>query len=456
MANHEVVIIGLPSSGLQTLAASLAIGQINDDADMHASYRGPDGSLEFAPQSLAGRWARYLGDSGTAKVLLAYRTPWGFLEDQLRTAAIAPGTPAQLESVVRSALGFWRAYHLAMLGLRRERERQVLLLNADRPMDLNAVQDLVERRFLLRPALVQVAAGEEACAAASHESIFYDMVDSRAPECMETYAALESCAELMGRKPEFEIDGQARRIGILPDVLELFASQHTLQTSLASANARMESLKNENVLYLLQLSQIQEELARCFEINQQNEVRLADLQRQLVSENAMLERRIAHRVLSFWKSGTAVIALSERSPLRRLWQGRERERILRKQMQAIRLSGLFDEAWYRNTYLDVAQAGLDPVEHYLRHGASEARNPSANFDSRWYLETNPDVVESGMNPLLHYIEFGRNENRQPMRSIARAMRPAPLQAGFARRDRQQSRQTSRRSIGRVPGTDNRR
>jgi hypothetical protein len=50
----------------------------------------------------------------------------------------------------------------------------------------------------------------------------------------------------------------------------------------------------------------------------------------------------------------------------------------------IRASGLFDEDWYLRRYPDVAAAGIDPVEHYCRHGAAEGRNPSALFDTIYY------------------------------------------------------------------------
>ncbi|MBV9734943.1 MAG: glycoside hydrolase family 99-like domain-containing protein [Acidisphaera sp.] len=62
----------------------------------------------------------------------------------------------------------------------------------------------------------------------------------------------------------------------------------------------------------------------------------------------------------------------------------------------------FDAAWYLRAYPDVADAGMDPMEHYLVQGFREARNPSGRFDSRYYrmryLQAEPDE-----NPLLHYL-----------------------------------------------------
>ena len=50
----------------------------------------------------------------------------------------------------------------------------------------------------------------------------------------------------------------------------------------------------------------------------------------------------------------------------------------------IRGSGLFDEAWYLATYPDAAEAGLDPVEHYLTIGAARGYNPHPLFDTGFY------------------------------------------------------------------------
>ncbi|HEY0662669.1 MAG TPA: sulfotransferase [Lysobacter sp.] len=80
---------------------------------------------------------------------------------------------------------------------------------------------------------------------------------------------------------------------------------------------------------------------------------------------------------------------------------------------ALRQSGLFDEAWYLRMYPDVARAGFDAVEHFLRFGAAERRNPGPGFDTAAYLRNNPDVSGSGLNPLLHYINHGKLEGRSP-------------------------------------------
>ena len=115
----------------------------------------------------------------------------------------------------------------------------------------------------------------------------------------------------------------------------------------------------------------------------------------------------------------------------------------------IRASRLFDGAWYLYCYPDVAAAGREPLEHFLRDGAREGRiphplfetiyycrmfrrspepakipwpissgtaqgrsaNPNPLFDTAWYLDHNGDVASSGLHPLVHYVEIGAREGR---------------------------------------------
>lgn len=75
-------------------------------------------------------------------------------------------------------------------------------------------------------------------------------------------------------------------------------------------------------------------------------------------------------------------------------------------------SGLFDGGWYSVEYPDVAQSGLEPVDHFLLYGAEQRRSPGPDFDTKWYLENYTDVASNGINPLLHYLHCGTAEGRQ--------------------------------------------
>jgi hypothetical protein len=79
----------------------------------------------------------------------------------------------------------------------------------------------------------------------------------------------------------------------------------------------------------------------------------------------------------------------------------------------IKKSDLFSAAWYLARYPDVAGAGIDPLLHYIQHGAAADYDPGPNFSTKAYLQRNADVARAGINPLLHYIRYGKDEGRDP-------------------------------------------
>ncbi|MBB3882743.1 hypothetical protein [Acetobacter oeni] len=69
----------------------------------------------------------------------------------------------------------------------------------------------------------------------------------------------------------------------------------------------------------------------------------------------------------------------------------------------IRNSGLFDEEFYYQANADVKNAKLDPVKHYIEHGADEGRRPNRSFDTAHYAGIFQNEIASGENPFAHYI-----------------------------------------------------
>lgn len=70
---------------------------------------------------------------------------------------------------------------------------------------------------------------------------------------------------------------------------------------------------------------------------------------------------------------------------------------------------LFDPVYYRDQVGPVA----DPLQHFLLEGWRLGYNPHPKFDTRYYLNQNPDVAQAGVNPLLHFILHGAEERRSP-------------------------------------------
>ncbi|MEE7459903.1 hypothetical protein MFUR16E_00355 [Methylobacterium fujisawaense] len=89
-----------------------------------------------------------------------------------------------------------------------------------------------------------------------------------------------------------------------------------------------------------------------------------------------------------------------------------------------------DPDWYLATNGDVAKAGLDPTEHYIRYGQAEGRFPNAaaaarhwrelmaEVDPAWYLAAYPDIAAAGVDPAEHYARAGHAEGRLPSAAVA--------------------------------------
>lgn len=84
---------------------------------------------------------------------------------------------------------------------------------------------------------------------------------------------------------------------------------------------------------------------------------------------------------------------------------------IKRNYKLLKKSKLFDARWYLKKYPDVAQAKYDPIEHYLKYGWKEGRNPSNEFHTYEYLKAYDDVKNLGINPLVHFELYGKSEGR---------------------------------------------
>lgn len=80
--------------------------------------------------------------------------------------------------------------------------------------------------------------------------------------------------------------------------------------------------------------------------------------------------------------------------------------------KTINSSELFCAEWYEEQYPEIKRAGHKALDHFIKIGVKELKNPSGKFNTRHYVESNLDVFINGMNPLFHYEKFGREEKRK--------------------------------------------
>jgi hypothetical protein len=94
------------------------------------------------------------------------------------------------------------------------------------------------------------------------------------------------------------------------------------------------------------------------------------------------------------------------------------------------LRKVFDVAFYLRANPDVAAARVDPVRHYLKHGAAEQRQPLPLFDPVHYLACCPEARNTE-NPLLHFlgITTGKWPATHPLFDCEAYLRVHPEAAG---------------------------
>ena len=73
----------------------------------------------------------------------------------------------------------------------------------------------------------------------------------------------------------------------------------------------------------------------------------------------------------------------------------------------------FDAAHYLANNEDVRLSDMDPLEHFMLHGADELRHPTAWFDTGFYVRNNSEVVDADVNPFWHYLAHGKAAGRRP-------------------------------------------
>lgn len=74
---------------------------------------------------------------------------------------------------------------------------------------------------------------------------------------------------------------------------------------------------------------------------------------------------------------------------------------------AARRHPVFDAAFYLERYPDVAAAGINPLAHYLSHGAAENRQPHPLFDPEHYRKS-ARLPPGSTDLLAHFLSHGRD------------------------------------------------
>ncbi len=215
---------------------------------------------------------------------------------------------------------------------------------------------------------------------------------------------------------------QARRL--MRSTSQQEAKLTELQAELSSARQAIESMESTANEREAKLAQLQEDLAakqahlsEVETLAEERSARITELQNELENQRAATEK--AQGEVAAERINMEQLKRRNRSSrwlFRQLWDKiihaprdisrrvrRRKQRQSRKDhYQLIANSELFDQKWYLSQNPDVAEAGVDPVWHYLHYGGFEGRAPGPCFDSALYLQQRPDLSATRINPLAHY------------------------------------------------------
>ena len=84
------------------------------------------------------------------------------------------------------------------------------------------------------------------------------------------------------------------------------------------------------------------------------------------------------------------------------------------------LRNAIDRSYYCARNVDVALAGVDPVEHYLKYGFAEGRTPNLWFDASFYNSIRPNGPHADLPDFIHYMKIGKQQGLPKSRFSAGA------------------------------------
>jgi GT2 family glycosyltransferase len=232
------------------------------------------------------------------------------------------------------------------------------------------------------------------------------LILERGHDVMESYATLDSVRT--------EFDAAARLVGNAPfdsETMQQAAYEQNTEQIFAENAAHIKKLERliaEHAVRVKKLDQLiathSERVRKLEHILGSKQAELVFVRKQLAEFEKIFNSPLQLFVRFIHRLADVPRRLKQRS-IKLLRNKRDRKAIVR--------SGLFDAAWYLSQNPDISTSGVEPLTHYLNHGALEGRSPNPQFDTVWYLSQNRDVAQSRINPLAHYALHGAAEGRNP-------------------------------------------
>jgi septal ring factor EnvC (AmiA/AmiB activator) len=205
------------------------------------------------------------------------------------------------------------------------------------------------------------------------------------------------------------------------EIRRLSEDSASVESIVRARDAELSALKQENEGYGRVNKKLEEESQAMGKVLSESRQNVQDRFLELATLTKMLEekdREIEDKVSEIERQKQKIENLRRSfswratKPIRFLgklfWKKDNKEKQLINEIDLIKKSGLFNGKWYLEQYPDVAESGMDPVEHYLRFGASEGRYPSSDFDA---IQCFGDMEGARVNPLLNHIKSDKNKGK---------------------------------------------
>ena len=206
-------------------------------------------------------------------------------------------------------------------------------------------------------------------------------------------------------------DSEVRRLGDALAAAEREARD--LRDQLTDSGAEQERQRAELAGLGAERGRLSRELAASLAEREREHAQLAELRRHhhaVVSSASWRAtapaRQVGARFPSLARHAQRAATLGALAATGRLPDRVRLRRQVREDAEALSNTPLFDPARYLARYPEVAQAGADPLWHYIWIGAGAGFDPHPLFDSRWYLAQHPELVARHVNPLAHYLREG--------------------------------------------------
>lgn len=467
----NILLIGLPTPGLAQLAETLGISAA-ETADVGDIPDQPLDAGAIFPGLISQKPVKGNRHGNHLAYLMVYAAPADFLARQVTDGAGALEVP---EENVLKALQFWREYHQKLLDRYRQTEASAMLINGDRPISIDSLASRLGSPVRRRVRHVTVSTPlRDQRPPVDFPASYLQIIDTVAPECLELYMDLESCAELMGREPEFKFSGPDQRLAQARELLRLIAqtrqSERAYQTEIQSLQDQCTHLHSSTAALAAEKASLQNE-------------RDSALHQLRGAQDALEQHRLAYRtseeLLTKTKAENAKLIAERDAEVTRRTKEQSQTQALSKQLNAkLSASEAENKALQNENEMLLLQlhqvqeeleryyllhqkdehdievlrkevdARPEPLWKRLRKNGHEARTgffgittsplniggrlfgaaakrkrairraaqvlrQSGAFDEQWYLQHYPDVAKAGFDPIVHYLKFGSSEGRNP-------------------------------------------